>query len=294
MYSCPACKSNSAEYLDSNKVFQDTTHNILPPAYKILKCKNCSLYFKDYIPNDDELNKFYNSLGDNEWNYQQVYPHEKYLKKILMNLPERSCVLDVGCNTGRLLKDETERLNCYGVEINKEAAKIATLAGIKIVAEKVDNGILGEEKYEIITLVDVFEHLNDPLPFIKQLVEALKPEGKLYIFTGRTDCLPAYLSGSYYWYYKPAQHLIFLNNKFIKWYARNHRNIKVSITPMHHFYSNFRIRVYQISWLIAWKFFSPNSPYKIISVKSLARMKEPFMVTSWKDHVFFIIEKSNL
>ena len=294
MNRCPGCNSETIKYLDTLSVNQEFTHNILATTYKILKCKSCNLYFKNCIPNDSELNAFYNSLGDKEWDYQQVYPHEIYLKNILKNLPDRSSVLDVGCNTGRLLKEETGRLNCSGVEINKDAAKIAAMSGIKVVAEKVENDILGEGKFELITLVDVFEHLNDPMSFIKQLVKALKPKGKLYIFTGRTDCLPAKLCGSYYWYYKPAQHLIFLNNGFIKWFAANNSDVNVSVIPMSHFNSSLRTRVYQISWHIAWRFFSPNSPYRFFSIKRLAKLKQPFMITSWKDHMFFIIEKNSL
>jgi 2-polyprenyl-3-methyl-5-hydroxy-6-metoxy-1,4-benzoquinol methylase len=199
--------------------------------------------------------------------------------------------LDIGCNTGRLLKEETGRLNCHGVEINKKAAKIAESAGIKMVAERVEEGVLDDNKYDVITSVDVFEHLNDPLLFIDRLVMALKPQGKLYIFTGRTDCLPSYICGSYYWYFKPAQHLIFLNNKFIKWFGKNNRQLDVSTVSMNHFYSSLRAQVYQISWLIAWRLFSPNSPYKIFPIKRLNKMKEPFMVTAWKDHVFFIVQK---
>jgi 2-polyprenyl-3-methyl-5-hydroxy-6-metoxy-1,4-benzoquinol methylase len=289
---CPACNGNSNKYLDSFGVNQDGTQNILPSTYRIFACNTCGLYFKNYIPEDHELNTFYNSLGDSEWNYQLVYPHEKYLKHILAGLPDKANVLDVGCNTGRLLKDETGRLNCYGVEINKEAAKVAESAGIKIIAEKVENGNIGTGQFDLITLIDVFEHLNDPLPFIAQLTKALKPKGKLFIFTGRTDCLPAQLCGSYYWYFKPAQHLIFLNEKFIKWFEERNKDLKVSMVPMRHFYSNFQTSVYQISWLIAWRFFSPHSPYKLIGIKSLSRMKEPFMVTCWKDHVFFIIENN--
>lgn len=286
--------AKSTKYLDSNLVSQEHTHDILPSHYKILICCNCNLYFKDFIPGDDELKRFYNSLGDQEWNYQHIHPPESYLIDILKSLPDKSDVLDVGCNTGRLLKNETERLNCYGVEINKAAATVAEQAGIKIIAEKVHNENLGEEKFDLITLIDVFEHLNDPMPFLRQLVKALKPGGKLYIFTGRTDCLPSLICGSYNWYYKPAQHLIFLNSKFIRWYKRNNNGIRVSITSMRHFNSNLRARVYQISWLIAWRFFSPSSPYRIFAMKKLARMKEPFMVTAWKDHVFFTIEKDRL
>ncbi len=294
MNKCPACKTESIKYLDSYEVKQNFTQDILPGTYKILKSNVCNLYFKDYLPCDNKLNTFYNSIGDGEWNYQQVHPHEIYMRNILKNLPDKSKVLDVGCNTGKLFSKETKRLNCYGVEINKNAAKIAELSGTKVIAERVENDILGENEYDVVTLVDVFEHLNDPLPFIKQLVNSLKPKGKLYIFTGRTDCLPSYICGSYYWYYKPAQHLIFLNKRFIKWFEKSNRDIKVSVIPMHHFYSNLRIRIYQISWHIAWRLFSPNSPYKIFSVRKLAKMKEPFMITSWKDHVFFIVEKNAL
>ena len=92
MIICPACKANSDNFLDSYAVSQDLTQNILPAKYRIIECKICNLYFKDYIPDDQQLNLFYNSLGDSEWNYQLVYPHEKYLKQILADLPDKANV----------------------------------------------------------------------------------------------------------------------------------------------------------------------------------------------------------
>lgn len=288
---CPACKNSSSVLIDSVNVNQEFTKDILPATYKILKCKICNLNFKDYIPDQGTLNTFYNSLGNDLWDYKETYPHELYIKKILQRLPDGSNVLDVGCNTGRLLQEEVNRLNCFGIELNNEAAKIAAGKGIKILKEEIMGNNLTTHNFEIITLIDVFEHLNDPLPFIEKLIGALNPGGRLYIFTGRNDCFPALICGSHYWYYKPAQHLIFLNNEFIKWYKKNNRCVSVSVKPMRHFNFSWKKLVYQMSWHLVWRFFSPNSPYRIFEMERFRRMKEPFMITSWKDHVFFIIEK---
>jgi SAM-dependent methyltransferase len=255
-------------------------------------CENCNLYFKSSIPSDAELYNYYNSIGDGLWDYSYVLPHEAYLKDVLKKLPDRAVVLDVGCNTGRLLEDETKRLKCFGTELNKRAADIAQAKGITILASDIKASGLPQNTFDLITLVDVFEHLNDPLPFIDKLIGALTSSGKLYVFTGRTDCLPARISGAYYWYYKIAHHIIFLNKEFVRWYSQFNKNIKVTLKPMRHFYFNLWACIYQISWHLAWRFLSPNSPYKIIGIKRLKRLKEPFMITSWKDHVFLILTKN--
>jgi 2-polyprenyl-3-methyl-5-hydroxy-6-metoxy-1,4-benzoquinol methylase len=288
---CPACKKSDAKLVEETNTAQEMTQDILPEKYRIYRCGNCHLHFKDYIPDAEMLKKFYNSLGDGVWEYNVEYPHESFLKSILRDMPDGASVLDVGCNTGRLLQNETERLQCYGVELNKEAAKVAASRGIRIIESDGEAGNIGEGKFDLVTLIDVFEHLNDPMPFIQRLVSALKPGGALYIFTGRTDCLPANLCGPAYWYYKPAQHLIFLNRRFINWFKKNNRNLKVSMKPMRHFDYSLRKSFFEISWHIVWHYFSPNSPYKVFGLKKLARMKEPFMITSWRDHLFFVINK---
>lgn len=289
---CPACKSSNNRMLDDFDVVQDHTQDVLPPTFKILICNDCNLYFKEHLPDWETLEKFYNTLGDKYWESGSLYPHEIYLSKILGQLPDNSNVLDVGCNTGRLLAPFTKKLICHGVEVNKEAAMIAENRGVKIVAPNITDQSIGENRYDLITLVDVFEHLTDPLPFIEILVKAIAPGGCLYIFTGRTDCLPANIARSHYWYYKPAQHLIFLNKKFVNWFNQANPNLNVQYKCFAHFNSNYRQKIYHISWYVAWRLFSPSSPYRLFSLRNLVRMKEPFMITSWKDHAFVIIKKN--
>lgn len=288
---CPACKSNKFKALDPFRVLQEGTQNILPVDYQILMCDVCGLYYKDNIPDISTLERYYNSLGDGVWEYSVVHPHEVFLDKFISKLPDNSNVLDVGCNTGRLLASHSKRLNCFGVEINTEAAKIAAERGLKVIAAKIKPGFNGEVLFNMITLIDVFEHLNDPIPFVQTLVHSLAPNGKIYIFTGRTESLPAIITRSYFWYYRLAQHLIFLNQKFVKWLSKSEPQLSIRYLPYTHFHFGFKQKIYHISWYIAWRLFSPNSPYRLFSINSLSRMTSPFMITSWKDHAFVIIEK---
>lgn len=288
---CPACKSTKYKALDPFRVLQEGTQNILPDDYQILICDVCNLYFKDNIPDNTSLDKYYNSLGSSVWEYSVIHPHEVFLDKLIGKLPDNSNVLDVGCNTGRLLASHSKRLNCFGVEINTEAAKIAGERGLKIIAGNIKPDFNGDVLFNMIALIDVFEHLNDPVPFVQTLVRSLAPNGKLYIFTGRSDSLPAIITRSHFWYYRLAQHLVFLNKKFVKWLSKREQNLSIKYLPYSHFHSVFKQKIYHISWYLAWRLFSPHSPYKLFSVKNLSRMKSPFMITSWDDHAFIIIER---
>lgn len=289
---CPACKSEQYRPLDDFNVSHSCVEKILPQEYKIFICSNCNLYFKNYVLDQETLAKYYNSLSEDSWEYRQVYPHEIYLGKILENMPDAATVLDVGCSTGRLLEKHTSRLNCFGVELNSVAAAKADKRGIKIIADIVKDQNIGTDKYDMITLIDVFEHLADPIPYINMLIKALKKGGTLYVFTGTTNCFPAQICRSYYWYYRvSAQHLIFLNPKFIRWFKSQNHLVKVDYFRFRHFPFHIKVCMYQILWHIAWRFFSPSSPYRWIALKNLERLKEPFMITSWKDHVFMVMNK---
>jgi len=295
--SCPACKSNDYKQLHNDPIVQDQNEQgILPVNYILCSCKVCNLVFKKNIPAPDQLKRFYESMTIEKWDYKVVYPHEVRLRKILDNVPAGSDVLDVGCFMGRLLATQAGRLNCYGVEPNQVAAAQAKLKGINVIGTFATENTLGERKFDVIILVDVFEHLTDPMKEILLLHQHLKSNGRLLIVTGTTDCFPAKLCGPYFWYFRLAEHLIFLNKSFAKWMA-NELDSNFTYEKIRHFefswtkYESVKKMIYEFLWHLTWRWFSPNSPYVIIKMKRFARLKSPFLMTAWKDHALLTLSK---
>ncbi len=87
--------------------------------------------------------------------------------------------LDFGCATGSLL--ELMRPNCKdvcGIELNEAHRQAAQKRGLKMV-ERISD--LSGQKFDIISLFHVFEHLTDPLSMLNELKGALKDDGQVLI-----------------------------------------------------------------------------------------------------------------
>ena len=95
-------------------------------------------------------------------------------------------LLDIGCGDGTLgyfAKNKYKEV--YGIDISKEALKIAKKRGI--IVEKVN---LNEEKlpfeneyFDAVTCLDVIEHVFEPRDLIKEINRVLKRGGSLVIST---------------------------------------------------------------------------------------------------------------
>lgn len=89
-------------------------------------------------------------------------------------------VLDIGCGTGDFLKNGIHQLNVngVGVEPNKEAAAISSSKQINVY-NNIDE--LNNEKYDVITLWHVLEHVTDLKEYFNFFNSHLNENGLLVI-----------------------------------------------------------------------------------------------------------------
>jgi SAM-dependent methyltransferase len=88
-------------------------------------------------------------------------------------------ILDVGCGTGEMMKALSVFGDVKGVEIYKPLVEYSKAIGLDV-----SEGGIGElpfnEKFDIVTLLDVLEHIEDD-SIVKNLSNYLKPDGLLFI-----------------------------------------------------------------------------------------------------------------
>lgn len=122
-----------------------------------------------------------------EENYAKIFEemgysgaHLEALKLIGMN----KRVLDIGCSSGHLIKAIREKLGGVvdGIEVNAEKAKLAAKIARKAYVGSVEDPELIDqltETYDILLILDVLEHLNDPLFVLKNIRRLLVDDGYL-------------------------------------------------------------------------------------------------------------------
>lgn len=102
---------------------------------------------------------------------------------------EQLTILDFGCNIGLLLRYLQEEKGCKvaGVEINQKAAAFArTQLHTEDIFPDIEH-IPESMRFDIITLIDVIEHVPDPVGLLQALRRLLKPSGQIFFRLPVTD-----------------------------------------------------------------------------------------------------------
>jgi len=117
------------------------------------------------------------------WHWWFVARRKIVLSLLEKYLPRQSDlkILDVGCGTGLML----EHLRPFGAVEGMDSSQEAISYSKRLVGETVWQGALPEalqgisDKYDIITALDVIEHIEDDLAALRAISGALAPGGRL-------------------------------------------------------------------------------------------------------------------
>lgn len=111
--------------------------------------------------------------------------YERHFASIARECAGAQAVLDVGCGTGRLLQLLTRQdgLRCMGIELNVQAADFARKASACEIEEIPFEEFAGGEKFDVVTLINVFSHIPSFDGLFESLRRALKPGGKVILRT---------------------------------------------------------------------------------------------------------------
>lgn len=175
---------------------------------QILKCLKCGLVFRSPIPDFTKIQEFYNKKGliENKYfaglkkNYNLQNPAVKlYLKELekLKNITGPGRALDIGCAYGVFL-DLAKKYGWdpHGVEISQKSSVYARKHfKIPVFSGKVEQAKFRTGSFELVTMWDLIEHLQDPLATLKEVKRILKKDGYVLILTINIDSLIGKLSG---------------------------------------------------------------------------------------------------
>jgi SAM-dependent methyltransferase len=166
--------------------------------------------FSKKIPTNEELNKFYNSYGIN--NYLSPLTIKRYNELLDKFEPYRKTnkLIDVGCGIGYFLDEAKKRgWEVYGTEFSGKSADICSAKGINI-----RKGILNADNYQagmfdIITSFEVIEHINNPRTELKTFNSILREGGLVYVTTPNFNSLLRYRLKSAYNVITYPEHLCY-------------------------------------------------------------------------------------
>jgi SAM-dependent methyltransferase len=118
-----------------------------------------------------------------DWHWWYV-GRRRVLSEVLrrMNLPAGARILDAGCGSGRNLVEFARFGTVTGVEPAPESLALAQARGVGTV---VGGGLEGlpfaDSSFELATVLDVIEHLDDDVGALRELRRVVTPDGRLLV-----------------------------------------------------------------------------------------------------------------
>jgi 2-polyprenyl-6-hydroxyphenyl methylase/3-demethylubiquinone-9 3-methyltransferase len=100
-------------------------------------------------------------------------------------------VLDVGCGGGILAESIAQSgADTYGIDLSDKALKVAELHALEVGADLSYRSISAEslaevepEQYDVVTCMEMLEHVPDPLSVVRACAKLCKPGGTLFFST---------------------------------------------------------------------------------------------------------------
>jgi len=195
-----------------------------------VRCSNCGLVYINPRPTGEYLkNTVY---GEGYFNADKGYGIEDLLGKGREEAARRSeslfkeiemktkpgAVLDIGCAAGFFLETASRRgWEPHGVEISDYAAKHAReKLSLDVVTGDFITLDLPREKFNLVLMMDVIEHLSSPKKGLLKANAALESGGLLVIETPNYESAPSKTLGVEWGLISPEHHLYYFTPATIK------------------------------------------------------------------------------
>lgn len=179
----------------------------------IIRCKNDGLFIAQKTGEDNTYGKEYFSNSPNLNNQSYFLKKLKAIK--LITKLSKPYILDIGCGWGDFEEVlEQEKIPYLGIDVNKEAIEICKKKGLNCRLQKLNqwnNETI--KQFDVITLFQVIEHLQNPLPLLQSAKKLLKPNGIILITTPNNDTPLRKLLGGRWSVYSEPSHFVFYNKK---------------------------------------------------------------------------------
>src|ERR1044072_3458265 len=91
-------------------------------------------------------------------------------------------ILDVGCGTGANLEMLSQFGEAEGVDVSDDALEFCRQKGLKVQKGLAEKMPFADRSFDIVTALDVVEHLDDDIAGLKEMNRVMTDEGRALIF----------------------------------------------------------------------------------------------------------------
>lgn len=201
-------------------VFADARHG------QIVSCKQCGLTYVNPREDDAKFSKAYKGLSVDEYlleheNRELIF--EEHVRLIERFINKKGRLLDIGCSAGLFLNVAKSRgWTVKGVEASYQDAVFARREfNLDVINSDIEKVNFGGEVFDVITMWDVLEHLQDPGLAISRIHSILDTNGLWVISTPNINSVFARIMRER-WYNIIRMHLCYFNEKSLALFLKKY------------------------------------------------------------------------
>ncbi len=184
--SCNICDRHSARALFVKK------------GFVLAQCGHCDLVYVQNQPSREELKRLYSfksgyhvEFRDNDQACRTYLREARGYYRFIDRYKKRGRLLDIGCSAGFFLKVARDQgWEAQGLELSEDTAALAEKwYGLEVTVGTLRESLFPANHFDVVTLWDVIEHLDDPKKTLFIINQILKPDGIVAIATPNIDGL---------------------------------------------------------------------------------------------------------
>ena len=201
----------------------------IPGLFTMAECLECGVYYqyprlawKELAPHYVGEYTSYDSLisKDSSWlnrTIKRLGPAKQ--RRAIENFCQGGVLLDVGCGAGLFL-EEMMKVGTWKVKGLEPTAHIATYVqselGISVINTTWEDADLEPSSLDVITMWNVFEHLDDPISALEKIYIMLKPGGYAIIGLPSPESISRRVFGKYWVGWDLPRHLYIFPSKLLE------------------------------------------------------------------------------
>lgn len=213
---CRICATETDQFLristaDLDEPFLDATLRVRLPELELRRCAQCGcLWAADQRQDDRVLSEAYERVVDAYFDSQQNDPRYlsfyKQLEEFVKPHASGRTILDVGCGDGVFLSCMSNDWSKQGLEPSASGASLARRKNLEVAHATLDTAPMHYEA-DVVSALDVIEHVIDPHHFVESFKRHLRPRGVVLLLTGDADSYPAKIAGPRWSYLRWCGHI---------------------------------------------------------------------------------------
>lgn len=251
---CPLCNNS-----DIKPHIKLKDYSISKEPFEIWQCTQCDFLFTQNIPDEESIGSYYASEdyvshSDTQKGIVNKLYHAarkimlskkyRFIKKIISG----KTILDIGCGTGYFLNYMQKKgYQTLGIEVNEDARSFGKQHfGLTILSpDELFNGKINQ-KFKVITLWHVLEHLYQPELYLQKIAERLDDDGVLIFALPNPDSFDASYYKNYWAGYDAPRHIWHFTPQTITQLVSEHFTItRLKRLPFDSFYNSLLSEKYR-------------------------------------------------